>query len=882
MTAPICSFAIEGSGPSRVSGAPLSRLRAAVLGRSRFTAFAAGLALTAGAPAGPAAGDELTVPAAVERNGTVEGVYRFDGPVRGRGDLDVLWTDVLGRIVERRRMPLDLEHASQAIIPLDLGRAVTQKNTLVARLSLDDSSAPHPKQEAAEFIVPPSSHPWSDFQIIMWQAQTRAGWAALRRLGITAGVVASDRKAVPGSYVTKQVDAMLDNDQRWYVENIGTDFYSPYHKWSLGRPPNWRFREVKRRYEADPTDATAFFRSPSLSDPEWLGEIRDRLIGTVRALHRYRPLYYSLADEPGIADLSAVWDFDLSAPSLAAMREWLKLRYGGLAQLNREWGTTFRRWDQVTPEKTSDAIRRSDENFAAWADFKEWMDVAFARAVAAGTAAIHAADPEALSAIEGAQIPGWGGYDYSRLAKSVDAMELYDHGNNVELLRSFNPAAVMLTTSFQGGASERHRVWRELLRGARGLILWDDGQEFVGKHGSLGPRGREAAPYFAEIRDGLGALLINSKRHLDPIAILYSPSSMRIEWLLERRSEGGDWTRRSASAEYEDTPIRVSTRNYVRAIEHMGLQQRFVSAREVEQGGLGNYRVLILPRTISLSLRAARQIRDFVARGGVVVSDGIPGEFDEHGHKLARPLLDKTAAAPAADAAKLGVGKGKFIYLTAPDPHDCSARRKLMDAFAAAAIRPPFLLAADDGAPIEDVETYSFENGGVRLLALLRDLSESPACAPPIGAAANGSETAVLTLPHPYEVYDLLARRALGRRSRVRVDVSSMEPVILAFTEKPLGALSIAGPSRGRAGRTATFLISPDGASAAATDVIHVEIADPAGKVVPYYSGNLLARGGAVPYPLPLAVNDKPGTWTIRARDRLGGADATARLLVEP
>ena len=857
-------------------------LRAIAPGRRRNAAIATALALTAAAFATQAAGDELIVPAALERKGTVDAVYRLERPLSGRGYLDVAWDDIVGRIVERLRMPLHLAGTSQVVIPIDLSRAVTLKNTLAAQLSLDNGGMIYRQQrETAVFTVPPPANAWSDYQIIMWQAQTPAGWAALKRLGVTAGIVESDRKPVPGSHVTKQVDTMLDNGLRWYVENIATDFYSPYHRWSLGRPPNWRFREVKRRYEADPTDATAFFRSPSLSDPEWLGKIRDRLMGTVRALRRYRPLYYSLADEAGIADLSAFWDFDLSPPSLAAMREWLKVRYDSLAQLNQEWGTTFRRWDQVTPEKTSDAIRRPDEDFAAWADFKEWMDVAFARAVAAGTQAIHTADPEALSAIEGAQIPGSGGYDYSRLAKSVDAMELYDHGDNVELLRSFNPAAVMLTTSFQGGASERHRVWRELLRGTRGLILWDDGREFVGKDDRLGPRGRGAALYFAEIRDGLGALLINSKRYVDPIAILYSPASMRIEWLLERRAEGGDWTRRSASAEYEDTPIRVSTRNYARAIEHMGLQHRFVSAREVEQGGLGNYRVLILPRTISLSARAAGQIRDFVARGGVAVSDGIPGEFDEHGRKLARPLLENAAAARAGDA-ELGVGKGKFIYLAAPDPHECSTRRKLMDVFAVAAIRPQFPLAADDGAPIDDVETYIFENGGARLLALLRDLPGSPGCARPDAAAANGSETVVAALPHPYEVYDLGARRALGRRSRVRIDLGTTKPVILALTEKLLPALSIAGPSRGRLGHTATFLISPASASAAATDVIHVEVVDPAGKVVPYYSGNLLARGGAVPYPLPLAVNDKLGMWTIRATDRLSGAAATARLVVEP
>ena len=102
------------------------------------------------------------------------------------------------------------------------------------------------------------------------------------------------------------------------------------------------------------------------------------------------------------------------------MRGWLRRQYGTLDALNAEWGTHFATWDDVRPETTIQAMRRTDGNFAAWADFKAWMDVAFADALRRGTDAVHAADPHALAAIEGGQIPGWGGYDYTRLAHAVD------------------------------------------------------------------------------------------------------------------------------------------------------------------------------------------------------------------------------------------------------------------------------------------------------------------------------------------------------------------------------------------------------------------------------------------------------------------------------
>src|SRR5262249_54082462 len=152
------------------------------------------------------------------------------------------------------------------------------------------------------------------------------------------------------------------------------------------------------------------------------------------------------------------------------------------------------------------------------------------------------------AAIEGGQIPGWGGYDYSRLAHAVDVIELYDGGGNLETVRSLNQQMVILTTSSGSGPEEAHHVWRELLRGSAGTILWDPNGDYVGKDGEVGARGHEAASYLREIRGGLGSLLISSERIWDPIAILYSPASMRMQWMLDWKPKGDAWSQRPASA----------------------------------------------------------------------------------------------------------------------------------------------------------------------------------------------------------------------------------------------------------------------------------------------------------------------------------------------
>ena len=342
-----------------------------------------------------------------------------------------------------------------------------------------------------------------DYQIIEWQQRSVEQLAALKGLGVTAGMVIANRDGT-GPTLEHQIAPFLANGMRWHIENIATDYYAPYHRWSSDRPVNWKFTEAQHRYQQNPQDETALWREPSLADPDWQQRVRDRLMAIVRDQARYHPIYYNLGDETGIADLSAFWDFDLSPGSLDGMRDWLRQGYGSLTALNAEWDTHYATWKDVRPETTRQAMRRSDDHFAAWADFKAWMDVAFARSLRMGTDAVHRADPSALAGIEGAQMPGWGGYDYTLLANAVDVMEMYDMGDNVPIALSLNPHLITLTTSFRSGREGLHAIWRALLRGSCGLILWDEDDAIVRRDGSIGERGQGYAATFVADGGGYG------------------------------------------------------------------------------------------------------------------------------------------------------------------------------------------------------------------------------------------------------------------------------------------------------------------------------------------------------------------------------------------
>ena len=821
---------------------------------------------------------ELILPqTALERNATFTALYRTVGQATGKGELRIQWTDVYGRSIEDRVMPVELTDETEIRFPIDLRHAVAMQNELHVHLSFDGLNKKGEKdhrEEDAEthFIAKPADLSWWDYMIIMWQGGSAEHFLQLEKLGVNAGKSNESSMSIP--------EFLLKDDLRWYVENIATDFYSEYHRYRKDRPYNWSLLQAKELYKKDPSSKEGLKRHPSFSDPAWLSTIHDRLVEAARTYSPYRPIFYNLADESGIAELAGFWDFDFSDHALDAMRKWLRNRYGTLAALNRQWSSSFATWDMVTPDTTRDAMRRTDENYSAWADHKEWMDISFAAALKTGVEAVHSVDPRAYVGIEGAQMPGWGGYDYARLSTALDVMEPYDIGDNIEIIRSLNPKMAFVTTAFATGAWEKHRVWYELLHGARGHIIWDEKNDIVQADGTVGPRGREVEPYWNEIRDGIGALLINSARQAGPIAIHYSQASMRTEWMLAQRAKGDAWMDRMSWTERRDSDFLRLRDSYCRLIEDAGLQYNFVAYDQLEQGELlkRGYRMFVLPRSSALSPAEAQAIREFVQQGGTLIVDGDAGTFDEHSRKLAESSL---AALMRGD-----LGRGRVIHLSAfgyDHARVLDTQTELQQRFrgiaAEAHVRASFRVLDSSGNPVTGIETHEFRNGGVTLVGLHNN--------PPIEVDELGplkvksqqrfqkAQTVRLMLPEEMYVYDVRRAKFLGRVKQILLTIDPYEPVVLTLSPLPIPALHVAVPQRIARGDIGRLGLSFEGPSPASAHIFHLEFSDPLGDGVRPLSGNVLAQSSAEKL-LPLALNDKTGIWKLRVKDILSGQEQQA------
>lgn len=576
---------------------------------------------------------------------------------------------------------------------------------------------------------------WRRYEIVLWHSDDPGRLAAARALGVTAGRIFGLREGFDAPTLAARAAALRDAGLGCYVENIATDHYAAYHRWRPDRPLTALFGAARARHAIDRLDPAAFIRQPGLSDPGALSAIAARLAAHVRALGA-APLYYDLADEAGIADLTAAWDFDLSDGSLAAFRRWLAAQHGSLAALNRAWGTGFAAWEAVRPLRTDAALAVRDGNFAAWADFKAFMDDAFAGAVRAGTEAVHRADPAARAGLEGAQPPGWGGYDYARLAGSVDVMEVTRQDSAQEIAQAMNPALVTLAVS---GDGDPRPLWRAALAGGRGVILWDPDGRLV----AAPPDGLRG--FVADMRGPLGARLLAATPHADAVAMLYSPASFRLRWLLDRQREQDagrhasrqDWARRTSETELEGNAVRDATRAARAGLARLGLAPRWLSPEMLAGQGLRGVRALILPHALALSQAEVDAVERFVAQGGVVLADIAPGAYDERARR--RPAPPRLPFAPLDDlAARL----------------------------AEAGVAPVAQLEGDAFGP--PAELRVLDDGAARILAVLR--------------ATDGPAT--LRLPRPGWLRDLRGDAPPAWADRIAVTASPARPALVEWRER--------------------------------------------------------------------------------------------------
>jgi hypothetical protein len=119
---------------------------------------------------------------------------------------------------------------------------------------------------------------------------------------------------------------------------------------------------------------------------------------------------------------------------------------------------------------------------------------------------------------------------------------------------------------------------------------------------------------------------MNSTVREDGVAIHFSMASVRGAWITDGTINAELDGDNGSSKNYAELGKRRDA--WVKSLEQQNVQFRFLATPQIEAGTLDKYKVLILPYSIAISDKEAREIERFMDRGGIVIGDDQTGRMD--------------------------------------------------------------------------------------------------------------------------------------------------------------------------------------------------------------------------------------------------------------
>jgi hypothetical protein len=659
------------------------------------------------------------------------------------------------------------------------------------------------------------------------------------------------------------------------------------------------YTEMKKKYLGT-NDKHLLIRKYGLKDSVYLNTVREELKTMISKWKKFSPSAYYIFEEPSVTSYDDPLDLCFRETTMRSMRDWLKNQYETLEALNKQWGTSYKQWEEVIPDDSREARKRG--NYSSWADHRSFMEICWSDLFKFVQKSVNEIDPGGLVQLSGTQAASsHNGYDYSLLDQYVGQMNPYDIGNQLEYHHTFNPD---LKISGQAGYGALGKG--VLYDYYNHLFLKETGGSYIfWQVSSLNPDLRicEAGKIMKEgfdemLKRGIGRLIGSYEPENElKIAIHYSYPSIHAAWIADGKI--GPDTEDNGSK-----TLAQFDRNrdgWVKILHDMGVGFNFISYSAIEKGGLlsNGYKILILPMSMALSDQEVKNIEAFVKQGGILIADALPGVMDNHTKfRKERALADIfgisarsftpaelitpdhesdlkiTTAKVILNGSESKVqllqnnfagGKAYLLnYFMDKYPEEKLSHTnepslaKLKKLFDSVGLNSGIVITSPTTGETENgIEKYvlSDAGGSTRLLGLL--------------PGKVGKDRAVLLhLKEPVYLYDIRNRVYFGKGNEFEIKIKNSVPELFALLQGSIQGFKINAASQTKLGETIALDFNMTGEKTSnLNSVATVEVLDPTGKKVNHYSKNCDIKSGAGHYSFNIAMNDPKGTWKIRVTE---------------
>ena len=678
------------------------------------------------------------------------------------------------------------------------------------------------------------------------------------------------------------------------IRDSGITFLSAEANAQAGIGGKWPYEKDKK-----PKDKFDLVRKPCLSAPghkERLGKMGD-------LSHHFN---YGIMVLPGPdeANMFSEWDGCFSIHCQKEFRNWLKKVYPSLDALNKSWDCSFKSWDEVIALTASEA--RQKKSFAGWVDhrtFNDWNRADAFRIMIStldkGTGNI----PYSLSGTS--ETNPWNAWDWYQLMPYLRTLASYSGEQTIQH-RSFAPhrLASMPWIGYDGDKDGQHqKVLFNLMNGSTGFNIY--GNFNIQTDYQLSPKGKELVEVLNIYRNGPGEAIMRMDTKTYPIAFLYSPASIKVNWIT------GFGNQRNAS-----------TAGFSQVVKDACLVYDYIAYGQLEKSGVPDkYSVVFLPMCAALSDKEVAALEAFVKKGGILIADFRTGTFDSHGKPRSNPALNKLFGIKSdggfkkescvvtgsgalkgfnikADFIEEGItpvtakvlgsangkpvifensyGKGKAIYFgvsaigTFGDWKEMRYTKNNAPVTKALCDYIGSFFKAKNIAPVATAPTlqgttlFVREAGEAKILATCRDIAQT---------ALLSKETVPhkINLDKAYHIYDLLKGAYVGYGSSFTYKYTPVTQGVFALVPYKGKDIKVkftaAGAELELVADTKKF----------ADHTFHVELIDEKGNIVPAFNDVINAKGGTGFYKFRKPLNAK-GKWKLQVREILTAVKKTVDL----
>ena len=563
----------------------------------------------------------------------------------------------------------------------------------------------------------------------------------------------------------------------------------------------------------------------------------------------------SLCDEPNLTQ--GATEVDAHPENLAEYRVRMEKKYGTIAEYNRRHETSHTSFADLDQALQADARKtKKYAEFIEWRNFNvdRWCEAI--RLISDNARAVDDAPFTMCNSFGQYAISGndyWKLLTRAGLGFSTEYTAMVYFGRNPiynfdEFIRSFRPD--MRCWGWTGYFYTRGR--------ARFMPWWTACHRYGGFswYAATAPGynivdsttyartvdGEDLRQSLLDTRllDGFGKVLTCWEWDARDVALYYSHDAMLLSWALGTETKSGEI---APTGPYHDFMYSRQGAQYT--VEDLLYQHDFIAPEQVvSQNRLVNVRALFMPRILAMSDTEVTAVKAYLAKGGRMMCDALPGDYDELGVKR--------AANPFAGARGVTVLGRNF------DDGDRDCRVAVKGFLAAAGAKKA--LACDNMVDHPGREAMHYVSGNADLYAVIR-----------AGGRSKDDDAQDFRFAKKGHVYDVTARRYLGETDRISAKVHLEEGKAFAVLPAKIDGIGIGAPSavtRGTDLKVSFAILSADVTAAYA---LHVEVVPPSGKARFHFKRNLLTRGGKAHLDFAMALNDEPGTWRVRVTEPLTG-----------